>query len=79
VAHGLADVWLTNPDRGHRHTETAQPTGGVAECGKCDASALPGKQQPIPAKVNRWNELPAIRSNPHSYRDPAASMANSPF
>jgi hypothetical protein len=41
LAHGLADIWLTKPDRGHwgRRTETAQTTG-VAECGKYDARSL---------------------------------------
>jgi hypothetical protein len=41
----------------------------VVFCGNYDACALPGRQQPIHAKVNHWNELPAIRSNPHSYMD----------
>ena len=42
-------------------------------------SALPGRQQPIPAKVDQRNELSAIRSNPHSYRDPAASDGEQPI
>jgi hypothetical protein len=40
-------------------TEAAQTTG-VAECGKCDACALPGRQQPILAKVDQRNELPGM-------------------
>jgi hypothetical protein len=51
----------------------------VAFCGKSDACTLPGRQQPILAKVNQRNELPAIRSNPHSYWDPAASDGEQPI
>jgi hypothetical protein len=36
--------------------------------------ALPGRHQPILAKVDHRNELPAIRSNPRSYWDPAARI-----
>src|SRR5712691_7981213 len=38
----------------------------------------PGGNSPFPAKVDQRNELPAIRSNPHSYRDPAASVGEQP-
>jgi hypothetical protein len=41
--------------------------------------ALPGRHPPIPAKVDQKNELPAIRSNPGSYRYPAASDRQQPF
>ena len=37
------------------------------------------RQQPIPAKVDQRNELAAIGSNPHSYRDPAASDGQQPI
>src|SRR5712691_2701151 len=51
----------------------------VAFCGKCDAWALPGRQRLIPAKMNQLNELPAIRSNPYGYKDPAAADGQQPI
>jgi hypothetical protein len=44
MAHGLADIWLTKPDRGPGHTETAQTTG-VAECGKYGARILAARPE----------------------------------
>src|SRR5881397_3781384 len=41
--------------------------------------APPSRQQPVPAKVDPQNELLAIRSNPHGYRDPAASDGQQPI
>jgi hypothetical protein len=80
MAHGLADILAYQAGSGarRRRTETAQTTG-VAECGKCDVCAQPGRQQPIPAKVDARNELLAIRSNPHGYRDRAASDGQQPI
>jgi hypothetical protein len=39
----------------------------------------PGGNSPFPRKWTNGNELPAIRSNPHSYRVQLPRMANSPF
>jgi hypothetical protein len=61
-------VWW-NVDRTKWKSSMLTLARRVVLCGNYDACALPGRQQPIHAKVNHWNELPAIRSNPHSYMD----------
>jgi hypothetical protein len=40
LAHGLADIWLTKPDRGHWAGARDGADTGVAECGKYDARIL---------------------------------------
>jgi hypothetical protein len=81
VAHGLADISLTKPDRRQgagvrrrRKPRVSQIAGSTTRA-RC---ALPGRRQPIPAKVDQRNELPAIRSNRYSYRDRAASDGQQP-
>jgi hypothetical protein len=61
---------VASTESGKRHMS---PSAGSAT-----RARYPG-QQPIPGKVDQWNELPAIRSNPHSYRNPAASDGQRPI
>jgi hypothetical protein len=70
---------LTEPDRGHSAGARRRRKPRVSQIAGSATRALPGRQQPIPAKVDQRNELPAIRSNPYSYRNPAASDGQQPI
>jgi hypothetical protein len=78
-ASGESDADATQPADRRRGTSRPRFAGRVAECGKYDTCAQPGRQQPIPAKVDQRNELPRSARIRTATGSPVPRMANSPF
>jgi hypothetical protein len=90
AAHSCAAPHGRNGARSSRHPRLPSRIGGTGPAHGAGANhgcrrmrevrrVSATREQPIPAKVDQRNELPAIRSNPHSYRDPAASDGLQPI